>query len=517
MKINLLTIILAISFFTIYCPAQQQRHIPWPSLADSPWPFTRGDMQATGRSKYVGPSTNTVIWRKDMPLGILFGPVIGYDDILYIGTNSIYAGNINFLYAINNDGQNLWTFETELFNPNNIVPIIAKDSTIYFGSANTNLYALYPNGELKWMIENIMFGTPHCYMTLAKNGDLYVPSSDTLVIVDPNGIIKEKRTIEELKGRSIIFSTGGDTTFYFTGGGPDDSNPGSLNAALLNGDLLWSYAFKSHRLGTPLVDNSDRLYVFGKDLEVPNNKYLYCLNPDGTLSWRYNIDAYESYSSPTIDKNGNIIFHVMSSPQNFIVSLDYYGNENWVTQLPGDFQESLINHGFVCDAEGKIYCGSTFEGFFYCLSSEGEILWTLDLEDYDYDTSPAIGSDGTLYIGTHQSSLFQFHVRNLIAVRDTVTAVEDENPGLKSFQLEQNYPNPFNSSTNIIYKISQAGRVTLKVYDLMGCEVVTLLDRSQEAGSYDVIFQPKDLASGIYFYTLTSGNFIATKKLILLK
>jgi len=55
------------------------------------------------------------------------------------------------------------------------------------------------------------------------------------------------------------------------------------------------------------------------------------------------------------------------------------------------------------------------------------------------------------------------------------------------------------------------------VYDLMGNEVATLLERYQEGGSYDVIFQPKNLASGIYFYKLTSGNFTSTKKLILLK
>lgn len=85
----------------------------------------------------------------------------------------------------------------------------------------------------------------------------------------------------------------------------------------------------------------------------------------------------------------------------------------------------------------------------------------------------------TLYIGTHQSSTFQHHVRNLIAVRDTVTSVEGENPGFLSYKLEQNYPNPFNSITNIRYTIPQSGRVTLKVYNLMGSEVATLLDSTK--------------------------------------
>jgi hypothetical protein len=91
------------------------------------------------------------------------------------------------------------------------------------------------------------------------------------------------------------------------------------------------------------------------------------------------------------------------------------------------------------------------------------------------------------------------------------------NPIPISFDLLQNYPNPFNSTTNIKYSISQSSRVVIKVFDILGKEVANLLDRYQQAGSYDVLFQADNLSSGIYFYTLTSGNFTETKKLILLK
>jgi hypothetical protein len=151
------------------------------------------------------------------------------------------------------------------------------------------------------------------------------------------------------------------------------------------------------------------------------------------------------------------------------------------------------------------------------LNSIGEILWTLDLGEYEYDSSPAIGSDGTLYIGTNLSSTFQNHKKNLNALRDTVTSVNDDNLEINNFQLEQNFPNPFNSTTHIRYTIPEAGKVTLTVYDLLGNEIAILLDRYQEIGEYDVIFQPKELPSGIYFYQLHSGDFISTKKLILLR
>ncbi len=93
------------------------------------------------------------------------------------------------------------------------------------------------------------------------------------------------------------------------------------------------------------------------------------------------------------------------------------------------------------------------------------------------------------------------------------------------YSLMQNYPNPFNPATTISYSIPNNGLVTLKVYDILGKEVAELVNEIQEAGNYSVTFNASELSnrsgsaltSGIYFYTLTSGNFMTTKKLILLK
>ncbi len=85
------------------------------------------------------------------------------------------------------------------------------------------------------------------------------------------------------------------------------------------------------------------------------------------------------------------------------------------------------------------------------------------------------------------------------------------------FDLAQNYPNPFNPSTTINYQISAPGKVTLSLYDLNGREVKSLVNETKEAGYYSVSLNASDLSSGIYFYTLTSGNFVQTKKLSLVK
>ena len=87
----------------------------------------------------------------------------------------------------------------------------------------------------------------------------------------------------------------------------------------------------------------------------------------------------------------------------------------------------------------------------------------------------------------------------------------------KNYHLSQNYPNPFNPITTISYQIPVDGFISLKVYDILGKEIVTLVDKEQTSGYYDITFNASNLASGIYFYRLQTGNFIETKKMILLK
>ena len=85
------------------------------------------------------------------------------------------------------------------------------------------------------------------------------------------------------------------------------------------------------------------------------------------------------------------------------------------------------------------------------------------------------------------------------------------------FNLSQNYPNPFNPTTNIRYSIPQGGLVTLKVFNVLGQEVATLVNQEQKPGEYVVDFNASNLASGIYMYRIQSGNFTFTKKMMLLK
>jgi hypothetical protein len=85
------------------------------------------------------------------------------------------------------------------------------------------------------------------------------------------------------------------------------------------------------------------------------------------------------------------------------------------------------------------------------------------------------------------------------------------------YALRQNYPNPFNPSTTINYQVAERTSVVLKIFNITGQEVATLVDETQEPGAYNVTWYPPNLASGVYFYRLQAGSFVETKKLTLLK
>jgi hypothetical protein len=116
----------------------------------------------------------------------------------------------------------------------------------------------------------------------------------------------------------------------------------------------------------------------------------------------------------------------------------------------------------------------------------------------------------------------QIYVDQLQLARRTPTSVQYSDATPQEFALHQNYPNPFNSSTVITFSLPRTAPTTLKVFNLLGQEVATLVNGLYEAGQYRVEFGSKntsanELASGVYFYRLQSGDFVETKKLLLIR
>jgi len=145
----------------------------------------------------------------------------------------------------------------------------------------------------------------------------------------------------------------------------------------------------------------------------------------------------------------------------------------------------------------KIVLALSKEELYVCdIASERRNVWA--------DT---LGS--VLYVGTMRG----VYAYNLI----TITSVGDGGELPSTFRLFQNFPNPFNPSTTIKYALPERASVRLSVYDVLGREVMTLVQQEQEAGVYSAEFRGDGLTSGVYYYRLTAGRYNEVRKMIMLK
>jgi len=185
----------------------------------------------------------------------------------------------------------------------------------------------------------------------------------------------------------------------------------------------------------------------------------------------------------------------------------------WATPLGGaiykinkvDGSSTLVgNTGFsqtpsiAFDSEGKFFGTTNFSG------SKISDLISID----------TLNGTGTV-IGPTGFSL----VSGLVMKGTVVVGIKENtiNQVPIDYALKQNYPNPFNATTKITYSLPKSSKVSLKIYDIIGNEILTLVDGTKEAGVYDVVFNEANLTSGVYLYKITAGDFISTKKMILLK
>jgi len=136
------------------------------------------------------------------------------------------------------------------------------------------------------------------------------------------------------------------------------------------------------------------------------------------------------------------------------------------------------------------------------------------LDDGNVDNRSSVYSSSSSTWGAFN---YDLRIRPIIATDKSLVGIEESASLPQRFELYNNYPNPFNPTTIIKYELPKAGLVNLKIYDILGREVMTLVNNEQSPGVYKIPFKGENLSSGVYFYRIQAGSFVQSKKMILLK
>jgi hypothetical protein len=280
---------------------------------------------------------------------------------------------------------------------------------------------------------------------------------------------------------------------------------------------------------------------------VYSSVYTFYLSKDNGLTWKYIPSQFEESLALCIAKHPNGDIYIATSQGVFKSST----GESWTYCHPGYIESLAIR------SDGTIYIGlenelrtSTDEGATWKVltftQSPFEITKILrDTRDNMYIETSNI-STSFLYKNNNGSStwdllgelnghnghafaskmqinsrgdIFYMDGSSLYKVNSTITSTENNvNTYIpQKFQLYQNYPNPFNPNTLIRYQLPEDGLVTLKVYDVLGKEIATLVNDHQSAGYYKVEFKASNLSSGLYIYKITAKNFTQSRKMLFMK
>lgn len=308
-----------------------------------------------------------------------------------------------------------------------------------------------------------------------------------------------------------------------------------------SGAQQWAarYAGNSSDISNAIVlDLQGNVYVTGYSTNAtPNRDYLTIkYNFAGTQQWeaRYNgaADLADIANGVALDALGNVYVtgQSMGSANDDYVTIKYnpLGVQQWEAKYNGPGNLADIPRDITTDALGNVYVtgGSDGSGSFrdyttIKYNSAGTEQW---LQRYsgtgnggDVAVKIAVDAQSRVYItgqclgsGTSDDYV-TIKYSQTVGIQNVSSEIPDK------FSLSQNYPNPFNPVTHFEFAIADFGFVTLKVYDIMGREIETIVSENLQAGVYKADFDGSTLTSGAYFYRLQAGGFIETKRMLLLK
>jgi len=441
------------------------------------------------------------------------GPI--YSGVSELSTGALFVSSTDDkIYRFDSTGSVAWTILTGGDIQSTIA--IGNEDNIYAGSDDTRLYSFDAEGIPNW--DKALGGVVVSSPSIGPDSIIYVGISTGrffAVSKDGNDIIWNIQTGGEIVSSAAIDDAG---NIYF------GSKDGKLYSIASDGQQNWAYTTQGEIATSPAL-GLDSTIVFGS-----TDGFLYKLLRNGNLDWTF--DAGSSIkSSPIIGLDGIIYF---GSTNGKFYSLTKSGNPRWEYE-----SGSSVNSVPVISNSGLIYFG-TNDGNFIALNDLGEFQWRYLVNEPI--EAPALittsnliyvsGTDGNVYIlkepqaTNNRNSLFAGYEwptfkgsnRRTGYSGDIVTSIQEiENLMPTEYQLSQNYPNPFNPSTKIRYSVPQSSNIIIKVYNILGNEMETLVDEEKQIGTYELTWYAEQLPSGVYFYRLQAGNFVETKKMVIIK
>jgi len=342
-------------------------------------------------------------WSRNLDGRKGYAPAVGPDGTVYVGSGEGDSGTV---YAFESDGTQKWSVETG--GTARSSPAIGSDGTIYIGAADGKLYAISPAGDVKWTFQ--AGGEIRSSPAVGGEGRIYFGVRDsTLYAVNPDGSEAWSLGLGAPVGSPAIGNEGqiyvsAGTTFYAIGGGSDSEGLAdapwprmggdlqttgrSLNAGPQQGEAKWSFDAGS-RVRDPSIGNDGTIYIGDAD-------GLHAVDSSGTEKWSYsgavsgggNRDNVNN--APAIAEGGPLYF---GSDADYAHAVGLDGQRQWVEQV---CSACNIAASPAVTSDGTMYIG-TNDGELYAFTPDGSVKWTFDASGRV--VSPAIASDGTIYIG----------------------------------------------------------------------------------------------------------------------
>ena len=313
----------------------------------------------------------------------------------------------------------------------------------------------------------------------------------------------------------------------------------------LNGEIIWQKFYGGATyyladLGTQLIRSSDEhFFITGSDgsifllkIDFEGNQLFF--NHYNNLSLRGGTISYDlkegldsSYyitgSIPIWNNAEDILLIKTDNKGDTLFVKNYNGNpSDWNPNTSsGDEYGVFIK---IINRNNVILGGNGLQTFtndplkiILRLDSFGNVIWKQVIESQNFSRLSSIeisNENKLIYLGVEDVQPNKIFI---VTTSYDVTDIKEKKSAPTANILYQNYPNPFNPITKIKYSILRNSYVTIKIYDLLGNEIETLVNEEKSEGIYSVVFSARNLSSGIYFYRMQAGNFSDTKKFIILK